>query len=91
MAKNMMDLNLGPDLDEAQGLKNEAEMDMIKAHKAIMKFYKSFGKYIDKLAFIKKDIPETAFKIEKEDDGNVRNKSKITQQPQNGSSGQKKP
>jgi hypothetical protein len=91
MAKNMMDLNLGPDLDEAQELKHEAEMDMIGAHKAIMKFYKSFGKYIDKLGLIKADIPETAFKIEKEDYGNVRDKSKVAQQSQNGCGGQKKP
>ena len=91
MSKSMMDLNLGPDLDVAEELKQIAELDMIGAHKAIMKFYKSFGNYIDKLVLIKADIPETAFKIEKEDYGNVRDKSKITQSAQNGSGGQKKP
>lgn len=91
MSKSMMDLNLGPDLDEAQELQHEAEMNMIKAHNEFVKCSKIFARYVEKLAQMKADIPENAFKIEKEDYGNVRDKQKVSQPAPHGSGGAQKP
>lgn len=86
-----MDLNLGPDLEQVLDLQHDAEMDFLAALKALERFNGTFGLLLEKLADIKKDLPESAFKIEKEAYANVRDKSKFSQPAQNERGGQKKP
>src|SRR5215467_12477063 len=87
MAKNTIDLNLGPELHEMRLMGESIELKIVTHVKPLLEALKEFGAWSEKLQKMKEDIPPRLYEMEKDEYGNVRTGPKTARQPLLGNNG----